>query len=112
VPTRYPDDLQKLLKEYTKAKTGRVIEQGKGVLKWLADEKAAADSDIDIVLISPDFKDKNLFARLEMVKEAEIATIRKFMIPLDVIMMTPEEFEGGSSLVSAYAKERKVLFAA
>jgi len=35
VPTRYPDDLQKLLKEYTKAKTGRVVEQGKEVLKWL-----------------------------------------------------------------------------
>jgi len=77
-----------------------------------ADEKASADSDIDIVLISPDFKDKDLLARLQMVKEAEIATIKKFMIPLDVIMMTPEEFESGSSLVSAYAKEGKVLFAA
>ena len=35
VPTRYPDDLQKLLKDYTKAKTGKILNQGKEVLKWL-----------------------------------------------------------------------------
>jgi HEPN domain-containing protein len=35
VPTRYPDDLRKLLKDYTKAKTGKVLNQGKEVLKWL-----------------------------------------------------------------------------
>jgi hypothetical protein len=47
-----------------------------------------------------------------LIKEAEIATIKKFMIPLDVIMMTPEEFEGGTSLISEFAKKGKVLFAA
>lgn len=35
VPTRYPDDLQKLLKDYTRAKTGKVLDQSKEVLKWL-----------------------------------------------------------------------------
>lgn len=35
VPTRYPDDLQKLLKDYNKQKTGKVLEQGKETLKWL-----------------------------------------------------------------------------
>ena len=35
VPTRYPDDLQRLLKDYTKAKTGKVLGHGKEVLKWL-----------------------------------------------------------------------------
>jgi HEPN domain-containing protein len=35
IPTRYPDDLQKLLKDYTKAKTSKVLEQAKEVLKWL-----------------------------------------------------------------------------
>lgn len=38
VPTRYPDDLQKLLKDYTRAKTGRVLDQGKEVLKWLREK--------------------------------------------------------------------------
>lgn len=77
-----------------------------------AEGKFRAESDVDIVLISEDFKNKSIFKRLELIKEAEIATIKKFMIPLDVIMMTPEEFEGGTSLVSEYAKNGKVLFAA
>lgn len=35
VPTRYPDDLRKLLRYYSKAKTRDVLKQSKGVLKWL-----------------------------------------------------------------------------
>jgi len=35
VPTRYPDDLQNLLKVYNKAKTRKVLDKGKEVLKWL-----------------------------------------------------------------------------
>lgn len=35
VPTWYPDDLQKLLKDHNKQKTGKVLEQGKETLKWL-----------------------------------------------------------------------------
>lgn len=35
VPTRYPDDLQKLLKDYNKSKTGKVLDQGRETLKWL-----------------------------------------------------------------------------
>jgi hypothetical protein len=55
---------------------------------------------------------KNIYKRLELIKEAEIATIRKFMIPLDIGMMTPEEFKSGSSLVAEFAKNGKVLTAA
>jgi HEPN domain-containing protein len=35
VPTRYPDDLQSLLKAYNRAKTRKVLDRGKEVLKWL-----------------------------------------------------------------------------
>ena len=52
------------------------------------------------------------FKRLELIKDAEIATVRKFMLPLDIIMMMPEEFESGTSLVSEFAGNGKVLFAA
>lgn len=73
---------------------------------------ASPESDLDIVLISKDFRKKDMFKRLALIKDAEIATIRKYMIPLDVIMMTPEEFEGGTSLVAEYAKKGKVISAA
>lgn len=39
VPTRYPDDLQRLLKDYTKAKTSKVLGHGKEVLKWLKTQR-------------------------------------------------------------------------
>ena len=35
VPTRYPDDLQRMLKDYDKERTQEIIEKGKEVLKWL-----------------------------------------------------------------------------
>ncbi len=73
---------------------------------------AFAESDVDIVLISRDFGNKDIYKRLELIKDAEIATIRKFMIPLDIVMMTPEEFKSGSSLVSEFAKHGTVLTAA
>lgn len=35
VPTRYPDELKELLKQYKKDKTKEMIEQTKEVLKWV-----------------------------------------------------------------------------
>ncbi len=44
--------------------------------------------------------------------EAEVATIKKFMIPLDIITMTPDEFESKTSLIAEHAKAGEVLYAA
>lgn len=35
VPTRYPDELKRMQKEYNKAKTWVLLEKGKKVLRWL-----------------------------------------------------------------------------
>lgn len=35
VPTRYPDDIQRMLKDYNEERTKKVIEGGKEVLQWL-----------------------------------------------------------------------------
>lgn len=35
IPTRYPDDLERMLKDYNKERTKELIEKGKEVLKWL-----------------------------------------------------------------------------
>lgn len=35
VPTRYPEELDKLLKEYGKEKTGAIFQNSKEVLEWL-----------------------------------------------------------------------------
>ncbi len=36
VTTRYPDDLQRILKDYDKKKTKKVLDQSKKVLQWLS----------------------------------------------------------------------------
>jgi len=35
IPTRYPDDLQRMLKDYSTEKTREILDKSKEVLKWL-----------------------------------------------------------------------------
>lgn len=72
--------------------------------------KVTEESDIDIVIVSKDFEDKDIFERAILTKDAEIVTIKKFMIPLDIITLTPKEFENGTSLISDYAKSGEVVY--
>jgi len=74
--------------------------------------KTTKESDVDIVIISDDFQGKNIFERARLTKEAEIMTLKKFMMPLDIVTLTSEEFESGTSLVAEYARKGKVLYAA
>jgi predicted nucleotidyltransferase len=73
---------------------------------------ATGESDLDIVIVSKDFQGRDIFERVKLIKEPEILTIKKFMVPLDIITMTPEEFESESSLIAAYAREGEIVFAA
>lgn len=74
--------------------------------------KASAESDIDLVIVSEDFRGRDIFERVRLIKEAEIMTIKKFMVPLDIITLTPEEFESGTSLVSDYIKGGEAVYQA
>jgi uncharacterized protein len=56
---------------------------------------AKPDSDIDLILISNSFKNKNLIERSDLTMDAEIKTIRRFKIPLDILKMTNAEFLQG-----------------
>lgn len=93
----------------------RLQETGVNVQKIIvfgsqANGKFKAGSDIDIIVISSDFKNKDIFKRARLTKEAEIMTIRKFMIPLDIITMTPEELADDKSLLSDYARTGEVIY--
>jgi predicted nucleotidyltransferase len=74
--------------------------------------KASSESDIDIIVVSADFHGKDIFERVRMIRDAEVTTIRKFMVPLDIVALTPEEFESGTSLISDYARGGEVVYAA
>lgn len=75
-------------------------------------ERASEESDVDIVIISEDFQGKDIFERARLIKEPEIMTLKKFLIPLDIITLTSEEFESETSLVAEYAKKGKVVYGA
>jgi len=69
-----------------------------------ASGRAKETSDIDVVIVSEDFRGHDIFKRADLTKDAEIMTIRKFMVPFDIITMTPDELESGTSLVCDYAR--------
>lgn len=63
------------------------------------------ESDIDILIISEDFIGKDIFERARITMKAERETVRRFCVPLDIITLTPKEYEDGNSLVVAYAAD-------
>lgn len=67
--------------------------------------RADAESEIDLAVVSSDFRDKDIFERVELTRVAEMDTVFKFHVPLDLILMTPEEFSSRTSLVAAVARE-------
>ena len=50
------------------------------------------DSDLDLIIVSEDFKGKDIFERSYLTMKAELATRRKFGIPMDILNMSPEEY--------------------
>lgn len=53
---------------------------------------AGRDSDIDLIVVSETFRRKNLFKRAKLIGNAYEETMSRFMIPMDIILETPEEF--------------------
>lgn len=76
------------------------------------EDKATEESDIDLVIISDDFKDKDIFERAKLTRDAEIMTIKKFLVPFDIISMTPAEYEHETSIVAQFAKKGMIMYAA
>ena len=54
---------------------------------------ASSASDIDLIVVSEGFRNRSIFERAQLTKDAEIETIKKYLVPLDIITLTPEEFE-------------------
>jgi len=70
---------------------------------------ATRGSDIDIAIISDDFTGKDIFDRALQTKDAEIHTVRRFKVPLDVITLTPEEYSDERSLLSRTIRKGIIL---
>ncbi len=67
------------------------------------------NSDIDIAVVSRDFENRDIFGRVKLLKQAVMATIGRFVVPLDVVPLTPGEFDSRSSPMASFAREGKVI---
>jgi len=71
-----------------------------------ATDRYRQDSDIDIVVISEDFSDKNYWERIDTLSSA----IFQIFEPIEAVAMTPEEWEKGESMIVDYAKNGEVVY--
>jgi HEPN domain-containing protein/acid stress-induced BolA-like protein IbaG/YrbA len=132
VPTRYPDELKQMRKVYTQGAGEMAKRQIVRVVDYLANEirrngisiskiilfgsqakgGASEGSDIDVAIVSEDFRDKDIFQRTRLIKDAGARTIKKFLVPVDLVFLTPEELNKKSSPVAGYVRAGEILHAA
>jgi len=87
-------DIERILKYMETCLKDSGLNISKVVLFGSHSKKTATiESDIDIVIISKDFEGKNIFERASITKDAEIKTIKRFLVPLDILTMTPWEWK-------------------
>jgi predicted nucleotidyltransferase len=67
--------------------------------------EAVPDSDIDVAIISEDFRGRGIFERSDLIGDAHERVVEKFVVPLDIVTMTPEELERGTSLVAQFVSQ-------
>ncbi|MEW5945624.1 MAG: nucleotidyltransferase domain-containing protein [bacterium] len=68
------------------------------------------ESYVDLAVILADFHGKSIFRRADMLGDAELKTIRKFAAPLDMVTMSPEDLESGTSLAAGFVRQGKVIY--
>lgn len=62
-------------------------------------------SDIDLVVLSDDFRDKGYWERIDLLSTA----IYEVFEPIEAVAMTPEEWEEEDTFIKSYAKEGEVI---
>ena len=50
------------------------------------------ESDIDLIIISSDFINKDIFERSQMTMKPEIETLKKYKVSMDILNLSPEEY--------------------
>lgn len=65
-------------------------------------------SDIDLVVVSEDFKGKGLWARAQILADAVFEVLQ----PIEATALTPEEWDREDSRIVEFAKEGEVVYGA
>jgi len=63
------------------------------------------DSDIDIIIVSKDFRDKDIFERVKLTNGIHRELVKKIMKPLDIMYYSDIEWNKSYSLIINTAKQ-------
>jgi len=74
-----------------------------------ATQTANEDSDIDLIIVSPDFRDKSIFERSELTTGIGRTLVHAFRKAFDLIFYSDIEWNESGSLVIASAKQDGVV---
>lgn len=72
-------------------------------------EEYDEESDMDIVIVSKDFRGKDLFEIVELTKDIHWNLVDKLMRPFDILYYSDEEWEEGNSLIINEAKKDGIV---
>lgn len=67
--------------------------------------KIKKDSDIDIIVVSKDFRNKNIFDIAHLTKDIHWKLVEKLMKPFDIIYYSDIEWNKGHSIIINAAKK-------
>ncbi|HEQ60037.1 MAG TPA: nucleotidyltransferase domain-containing protein [Firmicutes bacterium] len=95
-----------ILSRFRQALAARNIRQTRIVLFGsCANATATEASDIDVVVISPDFEGKSFWDRIEILSDA----IYEVFAPIEAVALTPEEWDRGDSVIVEYARRGETI---
>ncbi|MFH1259539.1 MAG: nucleotidyltransferase domain-containing protein [Elusimicrobiota bacterium] len=69
-----------------------------------------SDSDIDIILVSRDFRNKDIFARVSLVNGIHSDIVERINRPIDLMFYSDQEWEKGNSIIMNTAKNEGLVF--
>lgn len=104
---RKKTDHRRIIGTFLKNIPGNIKVKGVFLFGSYATGKTHKDSDLDFIVISPDFKKIRFIKRLELLSHVQGADPITRSVPIDVIGYTPEEFKniGKESIIMKKAKE-------
>ena len=87
-------NVQKIIQDMHKALAKYGIKKSRiALFGSFLNGNANEDSDIDIIIISDSFEGKNLFERINMTLKAESDVRSRYIVPMDILLKTPKEYE-------------------
>ena len=72
--------------------------------------KEQSDSDIDVMVISRDFRGKDIFQKVAMARGVHSGLVSRIKRPVDLLYYSDKEWDKGSSIIINTAKNEGLIF--